>query len=63
MMTRQYVRTICTALINSERVTWPFGVDGADGVMAAASLALSALFHPALIEAASSHPPTCLPMT
>lgn len=38
MMTRQYVRTICTALISSERVTWPFGVDGADGVMATLGL-------------------------
>jgi hypothetical protein len=28
------VRNICLALIADERVTWPFGVDAAEGVMA-----------------------------
>ena len=32
------VRNICLALINHERVTWPFGVDAAEGVMATLGL-------------------------
>ncbi len=39
-MTNINVRTVCTALINGERVVWPFGVDAAEGVMA--TLGLSA---------------------
>ena len=38
MTTSSLVRTVCAALIASERVTWPFGVDAAEGVMATLGL-------------------------
>lgn len=38
-MINENVRTVCLALINGERVVWPFGVDTAEGVMATLGLA------------------------